>query len=218
MKKKVISAFFGVYMTVCVVFAGARAVFFPAAAAEAEADTINIEAIAPDETEDVPPAETPIPVEQTPEPTPEPTPAAAVQYSGRHKGGRGRAASAEISGEPSEDVSWEPSEDVYRESSENAGAAPSPAAAASPSESVQPEEEEEEAEEEDADVPNDIPTLQDYLGKLRCGGCGRNCSLVRPHCMNGRRKASSYTDAYYAEYGESADEGVLSGFVFDDQV
>ena len=47
----------------------------------------------------------------------------------------------------------------------------------------------------------DVPSLDEYLSKLRCGGCRRNCSLASPRCMNGRRKASSAESEYYSLYG-----------------
>ena len=47
----------------------------------------------------------------------------------------------------------------------------------------------------------DVPSLDEYLKKLRCSGCRHNCSLANPRCMNGRRKASSAESEYYSIYG-----------------
>ncbi len=44
------------------------------------------------------------------------------------------------------------------------------------------------------------PTLEEYLGKLRCGGCRRNCLLLYPGCMNGARKASQAEAQYEQMY------------------
>ena len=49
-----------------------------------------------------------------------------------------------------------------------------------------------------------VPTLEDYLRKLRCGGCGRNCSLLNPRCMRGARKESQAETEYYELYGQSS--------------
>lgn len=47
----------------------------------------------------------------------------------------------------------------------------------------------------------DIPSLEEYLGKLRCGGCGHNCSLANPRCMRGARKQSTAKSEYSEMYG-----------------
>lgn len=44
-------------------------------------------------------------------------------------------------------------------------------------------------------------TLTDYLKKLRCGGCGKNCALFAPLCSIGERKQVQATTDYYAIYG-----------------
>ena len=54
--------------------------------------------------------------------------------------------------------------------------------------------------EESTEVP-DVPTLEEYLGKLRCGGCGHGCTLLHPRCMRGARKQSSAESDYYSLYG-----------------
>ncbi len=44
-------------------------------------------------------------------------------------------------------------------------------------------------------------TLESYLRKLRCGGCGRNCSLFLPQCGIGEAKKEQATEDYYTKYG-----------------
>ncbi|MCI7814020.1 MAG: hypothetical protein MR543_10160 [Robinsoniella sp.] len=53
-----------------------------------------------------------------------------------------------------------------------------------------------------SEVPSsdDTPSLEEYLSKLRCGGCGRNCTLLNPRCHNGNRKAVAAQEQYYATY------------------
>ena len=53
--------------------------------------------------------------------------------------------------------------------------------------------------EEYTDPP--VPSLEEYLSGLRCGGCGRGCSLLNPRCMRGARKQSSAESEYYNIYG-----------------
>ncbi|WKY48783.1 hypothetical protein Q5O24_05550 [Eubacteriaceae bacterium ES3] len=45
-----------------------------------------------------------------------------------------------------------------------------------------------------------VPTLNEYLSQLRCGGCGKNCSLINPRCGRGQQKASNAQQEYYATY------------------
>ncbi|WKY45758.1 hypothetical protein Q5O14_06580 [Eubacteriaceae bacterium ES2] len=45
-----------------------------------------------------------------------------------------------------------------------------------------------------------VPTLNEYLSQLRCGGCGKNCSLINPRCGTGQRKASNAQEEYYSLY------------------
>lgn len=54
------------------------------------------------------------------------------------------------------------------------------------------------SEEEDTD--EDVPTLTEYLSKLRCTGCGKRCVLINPHCEKGEQKAQTATAQYYATY------------------
>lgn len=45
-----------------------------------------------------------------------------------------------------------------------------------------------------------VPTLSEFLSQLRCGGCGRNCSLLNPRCGTGASKAQQAESEYYATY------------------
>lgn len=45
-----------------------------------------------------------------------------------------------------------------------------------------------------------IPTLDSYLGNLRCTGCGKHCSLLYPQCSIGVKQASSATTTYHSLY------------------
>ena len=66
---------------------------------------------------------------------------------------------------------------------------------------AEPEEEAQlqpEPEPEEPDV-----TLDDFLAGLRCGACGRCCSLLNPHCRRGMHKAQSAEQEYYETYALS---------------
>lgn len=45
-----------------------------------------------------------------------------------------------------------------------------------------------------------IPSLSEFLSQFRCGGCGKNCSLVNPRCNVGAQKAQQAESEYYATY------------------
>ncbi|WP_303869058.1 hypothetical protein [Acetobacterium wieringae] len=46
----------------------------------------------------------------------------------------------------------------------------------------------------------DVPSLSEYLSQFRCGGCGKNCSLLNPRCGVGNQKAQQTEAEYYATY------------------
>ena len=58
-----------------------------------------------------------------------------------------------------------------------------------------PEDEEEIFPEPEPEEPK--ITLEEYLSGLRCGACGRCCSLLNPHCRNGKHKAQAAEQEYY---------------------
>ncbi|MFA0815386.1 MAG: DUF4405 domain-containing protein [Anaerofustis sp.] len=45
-----------------------------------------------------------------------------------------------------------------------------------------------------------IPTLNEYLGSLRCTGCSRHCLLLYPQCSIGVRQAETATGTYHTLY------------------
>ena len=69
-------------------------------------------------------------------------------------------------------------------------------------EAILPDQGQEESEEE-AILPDPEPeepevSLEEYLSGLRCGACGRCCSLLHPHCRNGKHKAQLAEQQYYS--------------------
>lgn len=51
-----------------------------------------------------------------------------------------------------------------------------------------------------------VPSLQEYLSGLFCGGCGKNCPLLSPRCGRGQELAQTAEEEYYAMYPVSAGE------------
>lgn len=99
-----------------------------------------------------------------------------------------------------EEINQKDDDDVLKEEE-----AVSPDALSGESEEVfvEPEQKEEaqlqpEPEPEEPDV-----TLDDFLAGLRCGACGRCCSLLNPHCRRGMHKAQSAEQEYYETYALS---------------
>lgn len=45
-----------------------------------------------------------------------------------------------------------------------------------------------------------VPSLSEFLSQFRCGGCGKNCSLLNPRCGVGNQKAQQAEAEYYATY------------------
>lgn len=52
--------------------------------------------------------------------------------------------------------------------------------------------------------PEPAVSLTDFLSGMRCGACGKNCSLLNPHCRNGMQKANAAKQEYYNTYPEAA--------------
>lgn len=46
----------------------------------------------------------------------------------------------------------------------------------------------------------DAASLEDYLGKLICTGCPRQCSLLAPGCPNGNNQAEAAKEEYYKKH------------------
>lgn len=199
MRKKIIRTFLGVYLAICVTYGVVRGVTSPAVAEEVEVSSEPI----PQTTTEVIPTSEPVP-ELQPEPTAAPaeeTPAVSASgedsYSGRSRGMHGGRAQS--------------STEMY-DYTVPAAETSAPVITPAPAQEEEPENEEEgedrEKQEDDADQPAAIPTLEDYLRGLHCGGCGRNCFLLNPHCMRGARKESQAESAYYELYGEPAGNGI----------
>ena len=45
------------------------------------------------------------------------------------------------------------------------------------------------------------PSLEEYLSKLTCTGCGKRCSLLRPRCGKGQMQAERAKEQYYSTEG-----------------
>ncbi len=181
MRKKIIRAFLGVYLAVCVTYGVVRGVTAPAMAEDVE----PMEEPLPQTAAEIVPEET-AQVEELIETAPAGPASGEFYRSGRSGRGRGRRGSSEMGA--------------------GAEARTAPAVSSVPAAQEEPEEdaEEETGEKEqsdDAAEPAAIPTLEEYLKNLHCGGCGRNCFLLNPHCMRGARKESRAESAYYEQYG-----------------
>lgn len=75
------------------------------------------------------------------------------------------------------------------------------AAAAPTQEVIVPETSTSTAQEEVVTEPVPVvPSLSEFLSQFRCGGCGKNCSLVNPRCNVGSQKAQQAESEYYATY------------------
>ncbi|MGB4984420.1 MAG: cytochrome b/b6 domain-containing protein [Erysipelotrichaceae bacterium] len=44
------------------------------------------------------------------------------------------------------------------------------------------------------------PTLEEFISKLFCNGCGRHCPLTNLHCRKGQSRLESSTQEYYSLY------------------
>ena len=71
-------------------------------------------------------------------------------------------------------------------------------------EASEDEEDNEESYIEETPAEN-IPSLDEYLSTLHCGGCGRNCYLSNPRCRTGRNKAGAEASSYYELYDISGE-------------
>ena len=201
MRKTIIRAFLGVYLAICVTYGVVRGVTTPAIAEDEpmtdvlpEQTTAEPVIEAKAEIEDV--IETPTP---TPVLTPDVSASGEASYSGRRGRGRGRRGGSFEMDDPSgETLPYEP----------GAPAVSSPSVVSSVPEDADEADEGDKTSHEDASTPAAIPTLQDYLKNLHCGGCGRNCFLLNPHCMRGARKEAQAESAYYELYSEAAGDGI----------
>ena len=203
MRKKIIRAFLGVYLAICVTYGVVRGVTVPAIAE----DELMTD-VPPEQTTAEPIVEPKAEIEdmiETPTPTlttiltPDVSDSGEASYSGRRGRGRGRRGGSFEMGDQTGNAS------ILEAQPQTA------TAETAREEEPQKEEAEDEKEtaQEDASTPAAVPTLQDYLKNLHCGGCGRNCFLLNPHCMRGARKEAQAESAYYEQYGEAVGDGAI---------
>lgn len=200
MRKRIIRAFLGVYLAICVTYGVMRGVTTPAIAE----DELMTD-VPPEQTTAEPVIEAKAEIEEmieTPAPTPNQIPTPDVSASGEtsNSGRRGR-------GRGRHGGSFEIGDQTGNTSVPAAQPQSAPAETAREEEPQTEEtEDEKETAQEDASTPAAVPTLQDYLKNLHCGGCGRNCFLLNPHCMRGARK-EAHESAYYQQVGEAVGDG-----------
>ena len=201
MRKTIIRAFLGVYLAICVTYGVVRGVTTPVIAEDEPMTDVL-----PEQTTAEPVIEAKAEIEdmiESPTPTPVLTPnvsaSGEASYSGKRGRGRGRRGGSFEMDDPSgETLPYEP----------GAPAVSSPSVVSSVPEDADEADEGDKTSQEDASTPAAIPTLQDYLKNLHCGGCGRNCFLLNPHCMRGARKEAQAESAYYELYSEAAGDGI----------
>jgi ABC-type antimicrobial peptide transport system permease subunit len=61
----------------------------------------------------------------------------------------------------------------------------------------------EDSNENDDETIKDTPTLEEYLSKLFCNGCGRHCPLSSPGCNRGYSYREEAANRYYEKYNTS---------------
>lgn len=182
MKIKVIRTFFGAYLAICITYGALRTVIMPSVKDDNVTSPESIE-----ETTEPVMYETEETVSTTTEPTEEFDDDSF--FDGRRRN------------------SWDSEDDEETEVTTRETEAPTTTAEPPQTQKETEEEEDEEDEEKQTETTSakaSVPTLDDYLRKLRCGGCGRNCSLINPRCMRGARKESQAETEYYELYGQSA--------------
>ena len=179
MRTKIIRGFLGVYLAVCVTYGAVRSLTVAAAAKETEAGENPF----PQTTAEIVSAPEPelIMEQETTATETSPYVANAGHSKGKH-GGRGGNSMPSVNEQTS-----------------------APTAAA---EAESKDEDKEKSSGDDASEAPAAPTLEDYLKNLRCGGCGRNCPLLNPHCMRGARKEAQAESAYYQQYSAAYSDGV----------
>ena len=204
MRKRIIRAFLGVYLAICVTYGVVRGVTVPAIAedelmTDVPPEQTTAEPIVEPKAEIEDMIETPTPTLTT-IPTPDVSDSGEASYSGRRGRGRGRrGGSFEMDDLSGETLPYEPA----------APAVSSPSVVSSVPEDADEADEGDKTSQEGASTPAAVPTLQDYLKNLHCGGCGRNCFLLNPHCMRGARKEAQAESAYYEQYGEAVGDGAI---------
>lgn len=180
MRGKIIKAFLGVYLALSMAYGGVRAAYLTAVAAMTPPEEPTTLAVAPSFGQTVLTAPPSLAPTVTPDAGPSPSP------------------SPETLEAPSETPSLTEAPPEMPSPSQ----APAPEPTPEPSEALaEPPAEEDQETSLDAAPAPEVPSLEDYLSQLHCGGCGRNCLLSSPRCRTGKRKAETYTTEYYTEYG-----------------
>lgn len=60
---------------------------------------------------------------------------------------------------------------------------------------------EKEEDKNNSSIPTEQPTIEEYLSKLFCTGCGRHCPLTNPACSRGMSKQTQKVQEYNQTYG-----------------
>ena len=177
MRKKTLAAFAAVYLTICLTYGAINGINMPVSSAEAEDITVTESVVTETQT---------MVTTQPPETVTEPPAETTTSARGEKKK---RTKTTTVTEQP---------EEIPEEETEVQTAVPE----AIPEE-LMPEQTEvtEQQTEEYTEAPAAVPTLEEYLSKLRCGGCHHGCYLSNPRCMRGARKQSQAESEYYSLYG-----------------
>ena len=177
MRKKTLAAFAAVYLTICLTYGAINGINMPVSSAEAEDITVTESTVTETHT---------MVTTEPPETVTEPPAETTTSERSRKKK---RTKTTTVTEQP---------EDIPEESTKVQTAVPE----------VIPEEiiteqtvETEQQTEEYTENPAAVPTLEEYLSDLRCGGCHHGCYLLNPRCMRGARKQSLAESDYYSIYG-----------------
>ena len=191
MKIKVIRTFFGAYLAICITYGALRTVIMPSVKDDNVTSPGSIE-----ETTETVMYETEETGSTMTESTEESTAASKEEFDDDSSFEKRRRRK-----------SWESEDDeetdITTRETETTTTVTEPSQTQKETEAEQ-EEDDKKKQTETTAAKASVPTLDDYLKKLRCGGCGRNCSLINPRCMRGARKESQAETEYYELYGQSA--------------
>ena len=171
MRKKTLAAFAAVYAVICLSYGAINGIDLPES-------TVSAEELYADESYSETQVTTTVPETVTTQPTEETT-------SSEHRKKHGKRNSfTEPTIEEQPQIQTEAPEETPQEIITEL-----------------PETQETEQQIEESAETSAVPTLEEYLGNLRCGGCGHGCTLLNPRCMRGARKQSSAQSEYQELYG-----------------
>ena len=190
MKIKVIRIFFGAYLAICITYGALRTVIMPPVTDDNVNSPESIE-----ETAETVMLETEEPGSTTTGLTEESTAASEEESDDDNSFERRRR--NRWDSEDDEDI------EIATHETETTTTVTEPSQTQEETETEQDEDDKKKQTETSA-AKASVPTLEDYLRKLRCGGCGHNCSLLNPRCMRGARKESQAETEYYELYGQSS--------------